>query len=126
MPCSLSGVLAGDITEVNDDEIPYHDLLTAGFCCQPFSRAGSEEGMDDPRGMLFFEIVRVLKHCRPPMILLENVANLLQHDGGNTMQLILQELRHEGCAAYRQLAASPSEASFVALVSCSPPVSEGF
>ncbi len=67
------GLLAGDITDVNVDEIPAHDMLTAGFCCQSFSKAGKQEGFDDPRGQLFFEIIRVLRHHQPQTFLLENV-----------------------------------------------------
>jgi DNA (cytosine-5)-methyltransferase 1 len=89
----------GDITEVNVDEVPEHDLLTAGFCCQSFSRAGAEGGLDDPRGQLFFEVVRIAAHLRPAALLLENVANLLEHDGGATIATITAELEGLGCAA---------------------------
>eukprot|EP00873_Tetraselmis_striata_P003959 jgi/Tetstr1/424223/TSEL_000153.t1 len=85
-------LLAGDITEVNAAEIPAHELLTAGFCCQSFSRAGDEGGLGDPRGQLFYEVVRVAAHHRPAMLLLENVANLMEHDGGATIATITAEL----------------------------------
>jgi len=89
-------LLVGDITEVNVDEVPEHDLLTAGFCCQSFSRAGAEGGLNDPRGQLFFEVVRIAAHLRPAALLLENVANLLEHDGGATIATITAELEGLG------------------------------
>eukprot|EP00192_Tetraselmis_astigmatica_P012880 CAMPEP_0117654448 /NCGR_PEP_ID=MMETSP0804-20121206/3749_1 /TAXON_ID=1074897 /ORGANISM="Tetraselmis astigmatica, Strain CCMP880" /LENGTH=413 /DNA_ID=CAMNT_0005460729 /DNA_START=40 /DNA_END=1281 /DNA_ORIENTATION=+ len=91
-----AGLLAGDITDTALSDIPPHDMLTAGFCCQPFSKAGRQDGFGDPRGQLFYEVVRVLRHCRPATFLLENVANLLLHDGGNTAQEIMAELREAG------------------------------
>ena len=73
-----------DIKSVRTDDIPNFDVLVAGFPCQPFSIAGKQKGFDDPRGNLFFEIARIVKDKRPPVIFLENVANLLEHDDGKT------------------------------------------
>ena len=84
---------AGDITHVDEKAIPPHDILTAGFPCQSFSRAGALQGFDDSRGQLFFEIPRVLKYHRPRAFLLENVANLLKIDQGRDMKRIVHELR---------------------------------
>ena len=81
-----------DIRRVKTDWIPAFDILTAGFPCQPFSSAGEERGFQDARGNLFFEICRVIDAKHPPVVFLENVANLRKHDGGNTFRRILEEL----------------------------------
>lgn len=88
---------AGDVCRIESEHIPNHDLLVGGFPCQPFSSSGSRLGVEDPsgRGVLFREIVRILKHKRPRTFLLENVRGLLLHDGGKTLELIVREL--EGC-----------------------------
>mmetsp|Transcript_25093 Transcript_25093/g.65113 ORF Transcript_25093/g.65113 Transcript_25093/m.65113 type:complete len:398 (+) Transcript_25093:333-1526(+) len=100
-----AGLLVGDITQVEACEVPPHDLLTAGFCCQSFSKAGEQLGLDDPRGQLFYEIVRILRAAQPASFLLENVANLLLHDSGASVAEILAELQDAGllvcCAATR-------------------------
>lgn len=83
---------SGDITTVVVEDIPTFDILTAGFPCQSFSAAGGQRGFDDPRGQLFWEIVRVVKHHRPKALLLENVPNLLRIDGGHTLHQILGAL----------------------------------
>lgn len=79
---------AGDITKVNVEDIPAHDVLCAGFPCQSFSKAGNRLGVNDPRGTLFFDIVRIAEHHKPKYMLLENVRNLAGHDGGNTWKTI--------------------------------------
>lgn len=81
-----------DIKSVKTEDIPNFDVLVAGFPCQPFSIAGKQKGFDDPRGNLFFEIARIVKDKRPPVIFLENVANLLQHDDGKTFLTIYNAL----------------------------------
>ena len=81
-----------DIKSVRTEDIPDFDVLVAGFPCQPFSIAGKQKGFDDPRGNLFFEIARIVKDKRPPVIFLENVANLLQHDDGKTFLTIYNAL----------------------------------
>lgn len=85
-----------DIREVPSGEIPDHDLLTAGFPCQSFSKAGSGLGFDDIRGTLFFEVARVLRDKRPRHFLLENVPNLASHDKGKTFQTILKTVSDLG------------------------------
>lgn len=86
----------GDIRSVDERVIPAHDVLCAGFPCQAFSKAGKQEGFDDTRGTLFFEIKRILKHHRPKYIILENVRNLASHDGGRTWKVISESLRELG------------------------------
>ena len=81
-----------DIKSVRTEDIPDFDVLVAGFPCQPFSIAGKQKGFYDPRGNLFFEIARIVKDKRPPIIFLENVANLLQHDDGKTFLTIYNAL----------------------------------
>lgn len=85
-----------DIRRVHEDDIPAHDVLCAGFPCQAFSKAGKQEGFDDTRGTLFFEIKRILKYHRPKYIILENVRNLASHDGGRTWMVIAENLRGLG------------------------------
>jgi DNA (cytosine-5)-methyltransferase 1 len=87
---------AGDITKIASKEIPDHDILLAGFPCQPFSFAGKYKGFQDTtRGTLFFEIARILKDKRPRAFLLENVKGLIHHDGGGTFRKILSVLQDE-------------------------------
>lgn len=86
----------GDIRSIDERAIPAHDVLCAGFPCQAFSKAGKQEGFDDTRGTLFFEIKRILKHHRPKYIVLENVRNLASHDGGRTWRVISENLKDLG------------------------------
>lgn len=81
-----------NIKNVKTEDIPDFDVLVAGFPCQSFSSAGKQKGFDDPRGNLFFEIVRIVRDKRPSVIFLENVANLLQHDDGKTFLTIYNAL----------------------------------
>jgi len=83
----------GDITKIHEDEIPDHDILLAGFPCQPFSQAGLKKGFEDTRGTLFHEIARILRGKRPAAFLLENVKQLRGHDKGKTFEVIMQTLR---------------------------------
>lgn len=83
---------AGDITKVDAETIPNHDILCAGFPCQPFSIAGKRMGFEDARGTLFFEVARILKAKRPKAFILENVAGLVSHDNGNTLGTIINIL----------------------------------
>lgn len=84
----------GDITKVDEKTIPDHDILLAGFPCQPFSQAGLHKGFDDTRGTLFFDVARILKEKRPKAFMLENVKQLKGHDHGKTLEVILNVL-HE-------------------------------
>lgn len=91
----------GDITQVDEKDIPDHDILVAGFPCQPFSIAGvskknslgRETGFaDKTQGTLFFDVCRILKEKRPKAFMLENVKNLCSHDKGRTFQVIKESL----------------------------------
>jgi DNA (cytosine-5)-methyltransferase 1 len=82
----------GDITQVDETEIPTHDVILAGFPCQPFSHAGLKEGFSDTRGTLFFDIERIARYHEPKVMLLENVKGLVSHDKGRTLQVILKSL----------------------------------
>ncbi|MGM0924042.1 MAG: DNA (cytosine-5-)-methyltransferase [Bacillota bacterium] len=82
----------GDITQINEADIPDHNILLAGFPCQAFSLAGLKQGFEDTRGTLFFDIARILSEKRPDAFLLENVKNLRTHDKGKTFAKIKQTL----------------------------------
>jgi DNA (cytosine-5)-methyltransferase 1 len=86
----------GDITQMDVSAIPAHDILLAGFPCQPFSILGSMHGFSDTRGTLFFNIEEILRIKRPYAFLLENVKQLKTHDEGRTFQVILQKLEALG------------------------------
>ena len=89
----------GDITEdANDDvmKVPPHDVLCAGFPCQPFSKSGAQRGMDETRGTLYWNILRVIQERRPAMVLLENVRNIAGPRHQHEWQLIIETLRDEG------------------------------
>jgi DNA (cytosine-5)-methyltransferase 1 len=96
--------IAGDITKVDVNEIPEHDILLAGFPCQPFSISGvsKRNALGRPHGFecttqgtLFFDVARIIAAKRPKAFLLENVKNLVSHDKGNTFKVILETLRNE-------------------------------
>lgn len=86
----------GDITQIDENDVPDHDILLAGFPCQPFSQAGLKKGFTDTRGTLFFDIERILLAKRPQAFLLENVKQLKGHDKGRTLQVILEHLKAAG------------------------------
>lgn len=86
----------GDITSIDEKNIPDHDLLFAGFPCQPFSIIGKMKGLQDIRGTLFFDIARIIKEKRPKAFVLENVKQLKGHDKGRTLKVILETLVNMG------------------------------
>lgn len=94
----------GDISKVRAEDIPDHDVLTAGFPCQPFSKAGEQLGFEHTvQGRLFFKVQEILDKKRPQYFLLENVPNLLRHRNGRTIETILAALRGMGYAVeYRR------------------------
>jgi len=95
---------AGDITQFDENDVPDHDVLLAGFPCQPFSIAGvsKKNALGRPHGFecvtqgtLFFDVARIIAAKRPKAFMLENVKNLISHDKGNTFKVIIQTLRDE-------------------------------
>lgn len=78
----------GDITKIDEKDIPSHDILCAGFPCQPFSISGKQLGFKDTRGTLFFDVARIAKYHKPKIILLENVKNFAKHDNGKTLNVV--------------------------------------
>ena len=85
-------LVEGDIRKIDMNRLPKADVLAAGFPCQSFSIGGREKGFNDPRGQLFFEVVRAIEAIQPPVVFLENVENLMEHDGGRTFQVIYTSL----------------------------------
>ena len=97
-------IINGDITKIEASEIPQHDVLVAGFPCQPFSIAGVSKKnalgrahgfADETQGTLFFNVAQIIRHHRPRAFLLENVKNLVSHDKGRTFSTIVDVLRNE-------------------------------
>lgn len=86
----------GDITQVPPNGIPNHDILFAGFPCQPFSIIGQMKGFDDIRGTLFFYIANILKEKKPKAFILENVKQLVGHNQGQTLKIIIKTLTDLG------------------------------
>jgi len=102
----------GDITQIDENNIPNHDILLAGFPCQPFSIAGVSKKIslgrqhgfkDEAQGTLFFDIVRILETKRPRAFMLENVKNLVSHDKGNTFRVIRGALEEIGYSIHYQV-----------------------
>ena len=94
---------AGDITKIDETEIPDHDILLAGFPCQPFSIIGDKQGFEDTRGTLFFDIARILKQKSPSAFLLENVRQLVSHNKGRTFAVIQEKLSQLGYTIYYEI-----------------------
>ena len=92
--------IAGDITEVNENDIPEHDILLAGFPCQAFSLAGHKKGFEDARGTLFFDVARIIKRHNPKVVFCENVKNLVNHDRGRTFKVIKEILEELGYVVF--------------------------
>lgn len=85
-----------NLHDVPVDDIPPHDILTAGFPCQPFSIAGKREGFHDERANVFWKICEIIDRHQPRYVLLENVKNICTHDGGRTIEIIKKELVSRG------------------------------
>lgn len=95
--------VVGDITKVDEKDIPDHDILLAGFPCQAFSLAGHKRGFEDARGTLFFDVARIIKEHKPKIVFCENVKNLVNHDRGRTFQVIKNILEELGYAVFYQV-----------------------
>eukprot|EP00802_Teleaulax_amphioxeia_P009173 Tamp_09189.p1 GENE.Tamp_09189~~Tamp_09189.p1 ORF type:complete len:633 (-),score=98.66 Tamp_09189:315-2111(-) len=94
---------AGNIMDIGSEDIPHFDLLTAGFPCQSWSETGEVGGFADPRGVLFYEITRLLYAKKPAGFLLENVPNLAKVGDGAALELILSELRAAGYSTHHRI-----------------------
>lgn len=93
----------GDITKIDEKDIPSHDILLAGFPCQAFSIAGKRLGFEDTRGTLFFEVARIVKHHKPKIVFLENVKGFVNHDKGNTFRVVKETLEEMGYKVYSKV-----------------------
>ena len=86
----------GDITKVDENSIPSHDILCAGFPCQAFSVSGKQKGFHDSRGTLFFDIARIVKVKKPKIVFMENVKNFAAHDNGHTLETVRNTMENLG------------------------------
>ena len=94
---------AGDITQIDEKNIPSHDILLAGFPCQAFSVAGYRKGFEDTRGTLFFDVARIAAYHKPKVLFLENVKGFVGHDNGNTFKVVKQTLSELGYKIYAEV-----------------------
>lgn len=94
--------LEGDLFAIDENKVPDHDILLAGFPCQAFSKAGLKLGFDDVRGTVFFEILRIIRAKKPRVLFFENVPELLTHDKGKTFKTIYGLLEAEGYNVFYQ------------------------
>ena len=94
---------AGDITQIEVQAIPEHDVLCGGFPCQPFSISGNQGGFEDARGTLLHEILRIARHHQPRVLFLENVKNFLGHAEGKTLATTLSLLNRAGYEVHYSL-----------------------
>ncbi|EAJ6141369.1 DNA cytosine methyltransferase [Campylobacter lari] len=94
--CNFNELPHGDITQINENDIPKHNILLAGFPCQAFSIAGLRKGFNDTRGTLFFDVARIAKKHKPEIIFLENVKGFKNHDKGRTFNIIKNTLEDMG------------------------------
>lgn len=85
-----------DISTLSEKEVPYADIICAGFPCQPFSMAGTQTGFNDSRSSVFFDLVRIASEIQPKVLFIENVPNLVKHDKGNTFNRILNSISEIG------------------------------
>ncbi len=100
---NFGDVPEGDITQVDEDSIPDHDILCAGFPCQAFSISGKQRGFEDSRGTLFFDVARIVKRKKPEVVFLENVKNFATHDGGKTLAVVKATMEGLGYDFYKSV-----------------------
>lgn len=93
----------GDITKVDENTIPEHDILCAGFPCQAFSISGKQRGFEDSRGTLFFDVARIVKAKRPKIVFMENVKNFATHDNGHTLEVVKATMEELGYTFYQKV-----------------------
>lgn len=93
----------GDITKVDENAIPDHDILCAGFPCQAFSISGKQRGFEDSRGTLFFDVARIVKAKKPKVVFLENVKNFATHDNGRTLEVVRSTMEELGYTFYQRV-----------------------
>ena len=93
----------GDITKVDENTIPDHDILCAGFPCQAFSISGKQRGFEDSRGTLFFDVARIVKAKKPKIVFMENVKNFATHDGGRTLDVVKATMEELGYTFYQKV-----------------------
>ena len=86
----------GDITRINLETVPKHDVLCAGFPCQPFSISGKMKGFEDTRGTLIYHVFKIIEKRKPEVVLLENVKHLVYHDNKKTLATIVRHLKELG------------------------------
>lgn len=86
----------GDITKIDAEDIPDHDLLTAGVPCQPWSIAGKRGGFDDARGSMWEETARIIREKKPKVFLVENVKGMLSHNKGDSFEEVCEKLSSIG------------------------------
>jgi len=93
----------GDITKIDENTIPAHNILCAGFPCQAFSISGKQNGFQDARGTLFFDVARIAKYHQPQMLFLENVKNFERHDKGRTLKTVISVLHDIGYDVFHEV-----------------------
>ncbi len=93
----------GDITKVDENTIPDHDILCAGFPCQAFSISGKQRGFEDSRGTLFFDVARIVKAKHPKIVFMENVKNFATHDNGHTLEVVKGTMEELGYTFYQKV-----------------------
>ncbi|WP_341757943.1 DNA cytosine methyltransferase [Candidatus Tisiphia endosymbiont of Ditula angustiorana] len=93
----------GDLNEISEKKIPKHDILCAGFPCQPFSISGKQLGLKGSNGRLFYEIIRIAQYHKPYVLLLENVKNIINIDNGSVIKTIDIKLDEIGYKVYRHI-----------------------
>lgn len=93
----------GDITKIDEAEIPDHDVICAGFPCQAFSISGKRLGFEDTRGTLFFDVARIAKYHKTKLLILENVKNFAKHDNGKTLKVVKSTLDDMGYSVFHKV-----------------------
>ncbi len=94
---------SGDITKIDAETIPEHDILCAGFPCQAFSISGKQRGFSDTRGTLFFDVARIVSYHKPKVLILENVRNFEKHDDGRTLNVVVNTLSELGYNVFHKV-----------------------